>query len=72
MSTAGDTLGRREFLQRSAVLLVAAGGATLLRLTFAEAQQPGTVAAAARGIPPEQLDTWITIDTAGAVTAFFG
>ena len=51
---------------------MAAGGATLLRLSSAEAQQAGTVAAAVRGIPPEQLDTWITIDTAGAVTAFFG
>jgi len=66
------TLGRREFLQGSGLLLVAAGGATLLRLSSADAQQAGTVAAAARGIAPEQLDTWITIDTAGLVTAFFG
>jgi CO/xanthine dehydrogenase Mo-binding subunit len=72
LNTAPGALGRREFLQGSAVLLVAAGGATLLRLSSAEAQQAGTVAAAVRGIPPEQLDTWITIDTAGAVTAFFG
>lgn len=66
------TLGRREFLQGSGLLLVAAGGATLLRLSSAEAQQAGTVAAAVRGIAPEQLDSWITIDNRGAVTAFFG
>jgi len=72
VSIASNHFGRREFLQGSGVLLVAAGGATLLRLSSAEAQQAGTVAAAVRGIAPEQLDTWITLDTAGAVTAFFG
>jgi CO/xanthine dehydrogenase Mo-binding subunit len=66
-------LGRREFLQRSGVLLIAAGGATLLRLPQAFAQQSATtVAAVVRDLAPEALDTWITIDTAGAVTAFFG
>lgn len=70
--SATPVIGRREFLQGSGLLLVAAGGATLLRLSSAEAQQAGTVAAAVRGIAPEQLDTWLTIDTAGAVTAFFG
>jgi CO/xanthine dehydrogenase Mo-binding subunit len=66
--------GRREFLQRSGVLLIAAGGATLLRLPQAFGQQSGaaTVAAAVRELAPGQLDTWITIDTAGSVTAFFG
>jgi nicotinate dehydrogenase subunit B len=72
MSADPQTLGRRQFLQGSGLLLVAAGGATLLRLSSADAQQAGTVAAAVRGIAPEQLDTWITIDTAGLVTAFFG
>lgn len=67
-------LDRREFLQRSGVLLIAAGGATLLRLPEASAQQAEatTVAAAVRELTPDQLDTWITIDTAGAVTAYFG
>lgn len=65
-------IGRREFMQRSGLLLVAAGGASLLRFNTAQAQRAGTVAEAVRGIAPEQLDTWITIDTAGAVTAFFG
>ena len=72
MSAAPDTLDRRQFLQGSGLLLVAAGGATLLRLPEAQAQQAGTIAAAVRDIAPEQLDTWITIDTAGRVTAFFG
>jgi CO/xanthine dehydrogenase Mo-binding subunit len=67
-------LDRREFLQRSGVLLIAAGGATLLRLPEALAQQAEaiTVAAAVRDLAPAQLDTWITIDTTGAVTAYFG
>ena len=72
MSAAPDALDRRQFLQGSGLLLVAAGGATLLRLPEAQAQQAGTIAAAVRDIAPEQLDTWITIDTAGRVTAFFG
>ena len=72
MSADPSVLGRREFLQGSGLLFVAAGGATLLRLSPADAQQAGTVSAAVRGIAPEQLDTWITIDTAGLVTAFFG
>jgi nicotinate dehydrogenase subunit B len=72
MSAAPDALDRRQFLQGSGLLLVAAGGATLLRLPEAQAQQANTIAAAVRDIAPEQLDTWITIDTAGRVTAFFG
>jgi len=72
MNAVPGGIGRREFLQGSGLLLVAAGGATLLKLSSAEAQQAGTVAAAVRGIAPEQLDTWITLDTRGAVTAYFG
>jgi CO/xanthine dehydrogenase Mo-binding subunit len=69
-----NALDRREFLQRSGVLLVAAGGATLLPLpqVFAQQATATTVAAAVRDITPAQLDTWLTIDTAGAVTAYFG
>ena len=67
-------LGRREFLQRSGVLLVAGGGVSLLHLPqgFAQQASASTVAAAVRDLTPAQLDTWLTIDTVGAVTAYFG
>jgi nicotinate dehydrogenase subunit B len=71
-------LGRRAVLKGGAgiVLCVAGGGASvLMRAQFAAAQSPAAAAAgmaSARGIAPEELDTWLTIDTRGAVTAYFG
>jgi CO/xanthine dehydrogenase Mo-binding subunit len=65
-------LHRREFLKGGASLvfaLGAAGGVTILPLRRAEAQ---SLAAAPRAIGPTSLDTWLSIDTEGAVTAYFG
>jgi CO/xanthine dehydrogenase Mo-binding subunit len=65
-------LHRREFLKGGASLvfaLGAAGGITILPLRNAEAQ---SLAAASRAIGPTSLDTWLSIDTEGAVTAYFG
>jgi CO/xanthine dehydrogenase Mo-binding subunit len=64
-------LDRREFLQGASLVfaLGAAGGITILPLRKAEAQ---SLAAAPRAIGPTSLDTWLSIDTEGAVTAYFG
>lgn len=65
------TLDRRGFLQRSATLVFAlkTGGLSILSLNAARAQ---SLAAAPRAIGPEELDTWISLDANGAVTAYFG
>ena len=63
---------RREFLQGGASLLFAlpaAGGLSILPLASARAE---TQVAAARAIGPTSLDTWLSVDADGAVTAFFG
>ena len=71
-------IDRRGFLTGGAgvVLCVATGGAgSLLHSHFAAAQSPAAAAAGvafARGIAPEELDTWLTIDSRGGVTAYFG
>jgi len=67
-----SSLDRRAFLKGGASLvftLGAAGGITILPLRRAAAQ---TVTAAARAIGPTSLDTWLSLDASGAVTAFFG
>ncbi len=64
--------GRRQFLKRSAALVIAIGNTgvvSLLTLDEAEAQ---SLAAAPRAIGPKSLDTWLAFDKAGNVTAFFG
>lgn len=64
--------GRRRFLKGSATLVfaVANGGAlSLLPLASAEAQ---SLIDAPRAIGPDSLDTWLSFDAAGNVTAFFG
>jgi len=65
-------LDRRAFLMGGARLvfaLGAAGGVTILPLGRAAAQ---SLTAAPRGIGPANLDTWLSFDAAGAVTAYFG
>ena len=69
---ASAALDRRAFLKGGASLvfvLGATGGVTMLPLKRAVAQ---TVDAAARAIGPTSLDTWLSFDASGAVTAFFG
>src|SRR5687768_15014633 len=68
----GVALDRRAFLKNGTSLvfaLGASGGLTLLPMRRATAQ---TVDAAARAIGPTSLDTWLSLDATGAVTAFFG
>jgi CO/xanthine dehydrogenase Mo-binding subunit len=63
---------RRKFLKGGASLvfvLGAAGGVTILPLRKTEAQNLST---APRALGPTSLDTWISLDTDGAVTAYFG
>ena len=73
--SAGPTspaLDRRAFLKSGASLVFAlgtAGGVTIFPAGRAAAQ---TVDAAARAIGPTSLDTWLSLDATGAVTAFFG
>lgn len=65
-------LDRRAFLKGGASLMFAmgsAGGLTIVPLRRAGAQ---TLTAAARAIGPASLDTWLSFDATGAVTAFFG
>ena len=67
-----EAVDRRSFLKGGASLvfvLGTSGGVTLLPLRRASAQ---TVDAAVRAIGPTSLDTWLSFDAAGAVTAFFG
>jgi CO/xanthine dehydrogenase Mo-binding subunit len=66
------SLDRRAFLKGGASLVFAlgsAGGVTIFPAGRAAAQ---TVNAAARAIGPTSLDTWLSLDATGAVTAFFG
>ncbi len=63
---------RRRFLRSGAGLVFAvraAGTIALLPIGAAEAE---TRWAKARTLAPDALDTWLKVDTAGAVTAFFG
>ena len=72
MSSEPIAVDRRAFLKGGASLvfaLGAAGGITIVPLRRAAAQ---TVTAAARAIGPTSLDTWLSLDATGAVTAFFG
>ncbi|MFI4925339.1 MAG: molybdopterin cofactor-binding domain-containing protein, partial [Vicinamibacteria bacterium] len=74
MTTGRDAaaLDRRAFLRSGASLvfvLGATGGVTMLPLRRAVAQ---TVDAVVRAIGPTSLDTWLSFDAAGAVTAYFG
>ena len=64
-------LDRREFLQGASLVfaLGAAGGVTILPIRKAGAQ---SLSAAPRALGPTSLDTWLSIDTEGAVTAYFG
>jgi CO/xanthine dehydrogenase Mo-binding subunit len=65
-------LDRRAFLKSGATLvfaLGAAGGITISPVRRAAAQ---TAVAAARALGPTSLDTWLSLDATGAVTAFFG
>ncbi len=67
-----SALDRRAFLKSGASLVFAvgaAGGFTMVPLRRAAAQ---TVNAAARALGPTSLDTWLSLDATGAVTAFFG
>jgi nicotinate dehydrogenase subunit B len=67
-----SALDRRAFLKSGASLVFAlgtAGGITIMPVRRAAAQ---TVTAAARAIGPTSLDTWLSLDATGAVTAFFG
>ena len=65
-------LDRRAFLKSGASLvfvLGTSGGVTMLPLRRTAAQ---TIDAAARAIGPTSLDTWLSFETSGAVTAYFG
>jgi nicotinate dehydrogenase subunit B len=67
-----SSLDRRAFLKSGASLfftLGAAGGVSIVPLRRAAAQ---TIEAAARALGPTSLDTWLSLDATGAVTAFFG
>jgi CO/xanthine dehydrogenase Mo-binding subunit len=59
-------LDRRAFLKSGASLVFVAG------IAIARRAAGQTVNAAARAIGPTSLDTWLSLDAAGAVTAFFG
>jgi CO/xanthine dehydrogenase Mo-binding subunit len=73
MSAARETrlFDRRELLQGASLVfaLGAAGGIAIFPLRKAEAQ---SLAAAPRLLGPTSLDTWLSIDTEGVVTAYFG
>jgi CO/xanthine dehydrogenase Mo-binding subunit len=65
-------IDRREFLKGGASLvftLGAAGTMTIMPLLPARAQSPW---GASRPLAPTSLDTWLSFDTDGAVTAYFG
>ncbi len=64
-------ISRRKFMGRGALVFACAtgGGMNILTMNDSQAQ---TLAASPRPIGPAQLDTWLSFDTDGAVTAFFG
>jgi nicotinate dehydrogenase subunit B len=71
MATA-TLIDRRGFLKRSGALLFAvpaAGALSIFPLAAARAQHGY---ADSRAIAPAELDSWITVETNGAVTAYFG
>jgi nicotinate dehydrogenase subunit B len=66
------SMQRREFLAGSAGVMfysAVGGGLSMLPVTRSHALSAW---APARGIVPTNLDSWLTIDTNGDVTAFFG
>src|SRR6185503_2970771 len=60
---------RRAFLKSGASLVFVVGTAGI---TIAGRAAGQTVNAAARALGPTSLDTWLSLDATGAVTAFFG
>lgn len=62
---------RRRFLQGSAAVLFSAATGALSVLPVRPALGQ-TLVAAARNLAPTSLDTWLAMDAAGNVTAFFG
>ena len=62
---------RRAFLNKGAVVfaLGTSGGLNILTMNASQAQ---TLVASPRPIGPSALDTWLSFDTNGLVTAYFG
>jgi nicotinate dehydrogenase subunit B len=62
---------RRDLLKGSASLVFALGGGGLSILTIEQAMAQ-SMASAPRAIGPENLDTWLSFDSVGRVTTYFG
>jgi len=62
---------RRRFMGQGAIVFACTTGSGLNILTM-NSSQAQTLAASPRPIGPAQLDTWLSFDTNGVVTAFFG
>ena len=62
---------RRDLLKGSASLVFALGGGGLSILTIEQAVAQ-SMASAPRAIGPENLDTWLSFDSVGRVTTYFG
>ena len=64
-------IARRRFMGQGAIVFACTtgGGLNILTMNSSQAQ---TLAASPRPIGPAQLDTWLSFDTDGVVTAFFG
>jgi len=63
---------RRSFLGKGGALVFACTAGSSVNLLTLDNAQAQTLSAAPRAIGPDQLDTWLSFDGNGLVTAFFG